>query len=37
MQALKEVKGLPQVHQMTIFEVIAEVKAEQEKSKTIAK
>jgi len=31
MQALKEVKGLPQVHQMTIFEVIAEVKAEQEK------
>ena len=28
-QALKEVKGLPQVHQMTIFEVIAEVKAEQ--------
>ncbi|WP_423912459.1 Rha family transcriptional regulator [Capnocytophaga gingivalis] len=34
---LKEVKGLPQVHQMTIFEVIAEVKAEQEKSKTIAK
>lgn len=28
---LKEVKGLPQVHQMTIFEVIAEVKAEQEK------
>ena len=29
MQALKEVKGLPQVHQMTIFEVIAEVKAEQ--------
>ena len=30
---LKEVKGLPQVHQMTIFEVIAE----QEKSKTIAK
>ena len=32
-QKLKEVKGLPQVHQMTIFEVIAE----QEKSKTIAK
>ena len=31
-QKLKEVKGLPQVHQMTIFEVIAEVKAEQEKS-----
>ena len=31
-QALKEVKGLPQVHQMTIFEAIAEVKAEQEKS-----
>ena len=28
-QALKEVKGLPKVHQMTIFEVIAEVKAEQ--------
>jgi len=28
---LKEVKGLPQVHQMTIFEVIAEVEAEQEK------
>ena len=28
-QALKEVKGLPQVHQMTIFEAIAEV--EQEK------
>ena len=26
---LKEVKGLPQVHQMTIFEIIAEVKAEQ--------
>lgn len=36
-EKLKEVKGLPQVHQMTIFEVIAEVKAEQEKSKTIAK
>ena len=33
MQALKEVKGLPQVHQVTLFEVIAE----QEKSKTIAK
>ena len=32
MQALKEVKGLPQVHQMTIFEAIAEVKEEQEKS-----
>jgi len=32
MQALKEVKGLPQVHQMTIFEVIAEIKEEQEKS-----
>ena len=32
-EKLKEVKGLPQVHQMTIFEVIAE----QEKSKTIAK
>ena len=31
-QKLKEVKSLPQVHQMTIFEVIAEVKAEQEKS-----
>nr|DAK78153.1 MAG TPA: AntA/AntB antirepressor [Caudoviricetes sp.] len=31
MQALKEVKGLPQVHQVTLFEVIAEVKAEQEK------
>ena len=31
MQALKEVKGLPQVHQMTLFEVIAEVEAEQEK------
>ena len=30
-EKLKEVKGLPQVHQMTIFEVIAEVKAEQEK------
>jgi hypothetical protein len=30
-QALKEVKGLPQVHQMTIFEAIEEVKAEQEK------
>ena len=29
MQALKEVKGLPQVHQVTLFEVIAEV--EQEK------
>ena len=28
---LKEVKGLPQVHQMTIFEIIAEVEAEQEK------
>ena len=28
-QALKEVKGLPQVHQVTLFEVIAEV--EQEK------
>ena len=37
MQALKEVKGLPQVHQVTLFEVLAEVKAEQEKSKTIAK
>ena len=35
MQALKEVKGLPQVHQMTIFEAIEEV--EQEKLKTIAK
>nr|DAX28032.1 MAG TPA: regulatory protein [Caudoviricetes sp.] len=34
---LKEVKGLPQVHQMTIFEIIAKVEAEQEKSKTIAK
>ena len=34
---LKEVKGLPQVHQMTIFEIIAEGEAEQEKSKTIAK
>ena len=33
MQALKEVKVLPQVHQVTLFEVIAE----QEKSKTIAK
>ena len=31
MQALKEVKGLPQVHQVTLFEVLAEVKAEQEK------
>ena len=30
-QALKEVKGLPQVHQMTIFEVIAEVEQEQRK------
>ena len=30
-EKLKEVKGLPQVHQMTIFEMIAEVKAEQEK------
>lgn len=30
-EKLKEVKGLPQVHQMTIFEVIAEVEAEQEK------
>ena len=28
-QKLKEVKGLPQVHQVTLFEVIAEV--EQEK------
>lgn len=28
---LKEVKGLPQVHQITIFEIIAEVEAEQEK------
>lgn len=28
---LKEVKGLPQVHQMTIFEIIAEVEEEQEK------
>ena len=28
---LKEVKGLPQVHQMTIFEIIAEVEAEQRK------
>lgn len=28
---LKEVKGLPQVHQMTIFEIIAEVEAEQSK------
>ena len=37
MQALKEVKGLPQVHQVTLFEILAEVKAEQEKSKTIAK
>lgn len=37
MQALKEVKGLPQVHQVTLFEVLAEVKAELEKSKTIAK
>ena len=25
MQALKEVKGLPQVHQLTLFEVLAEV------------
>ena len=31
MQALKEVKGLPQVHQVTLFEVIAEVEAEQRK------
>ena len=31
MQALKEVKGLPQVHQVTLFEVLAEVKAEQRK------
>lgn len=31
MQALKEVKGLPQVHQVTLFEVLAEVEAEQEK------
>ena len=29
MQALREVKGLPQVHQVTLFEVIAEVEAEQ--------
>ena len=36
-EKLKEVKGLPQVHQVTLFEVIAEVEAEQEKSKTIAK
>ena len=28
---LKEVKGLPQVHQMTIFEIIAEVEGEQRK------
>ena len=28
MQALKEVKGLPQVHQVTLFEVIAEVSGE---------
>ena len=31
MQALREVKGLPQVHQVTLFEVIAEVEAEQRK------
>ena len=31
MQALKEVKGLPQVHQVTLFEVLAEVEAEQRK------
>ena len=31
MQALKEVKGLPQVHQVTLFEVLAEVQAEQRK------
>ena len=30
-QKLKEVKGLPQVHQVTLFEVIAEVEAEQRK------
>ena len=30
-EKLKEVNGLPQVHQVTLFEVIAEVKAEQEK------
>lgn len=30
-EKLKEVKGLPQVHQVTLFEVIAEVEAEQEK------
>ena len=28
MQALKEVKGLPQVHQVTLFEVLAEVSSE---------
>ena len=28
MQALKEVKGLPQVHQVTLFEVLAEVSGE---------
>lgn len=28
MQALKEVKGLPQVHQVTLFEVIAEVEGQ---------
>ena len=30
-EKLKEVKGLPQVHQVTLFEVIAEVEAEQRK------
>ena len=30
-QKLKEVKGLPQVHQVTLFEVIAEVEQEQKK------
>ena len=30
-EKLKEVKGLPQVHQVTLFEVLAEVEAEQEK------
>ena len=28
MQALKEVKGLPQVHQVTLFEVLAEVEGQ---------
>ena len=30
-EKLKEVKGLPKVHQVTLFEVIAEVEAEQRK------